>query len=150
MIELSEMGMKIKKILSFTLLFFVLANVFSADATREMAKIHRKMKRIDKKRLLSKVQEIDDASVKFYFTKKIQLVKIIEKKIVDGATVFKHFYFDKKTGGLISANMSGTVFYYYDSDYFAVLSSDSYTEQQAEDKADELKDLAYYYIEKIE
>ena len=115
-----------------------------------MSKIDRISKKADKCKCLSKTQEIDGASVKFYFTKSKKLVKIIEKRLVDGVTVFRYFYFDKKSGNLISVNLVGTIFYYYDSDYFAVISRDNFSEEEAERRGLSLKETVENYIKKIE
>lgn len=137
--------------------YFILILIFISTATvqagwqdREMAKIDRKIKRIQKCKCLSKTQEIGKEKVSYYFTpKKIQLVKIVSREVVNGATVFKQFFFDKKTGGLIAVRIGATIYYYQSTGYFAVLSSSSFTPREAEQRAEKILDKAKKYIQEL-
>lgn len=118
---------------------------------RAMNKIDRAMKRASKCKCLSKTQEVKGAQVKYYFSpKKTQLLRIVEKTTINGATVFKNYFFDKKTGSLIAVNLSTTIYYYQQSDYFAVLSSSNFTAKEAKENADKFSKLANIYIQSIQ
>lgn len=138
-----------KKLLVTLFLVSFLGASFGLNPLKVMKKIDRKTKRLDNCKCLSKVLEIDGNSVKFYYAKKRSLVKIIERRTVGGATVFRYFYFDKKTNEIISVNLVGTIFYYYGSDYFAIISRDNYSDKEAEKKGTYLKNVANKYLQEV-
>ena len=138
-----------KKLLVTFLFVSFLGVSFGLNPLKVMKKIDRKTKKLDNCKCLSKVQEIDGNSVKFYYSKKRKLVKIIEKRVINGATAFRYFYFDEKTGGILSVNLVGTIFYYYATDYFAIISRDNYSEAEAEKKGLVLKGVAEGYVKSV-
>jgi len=138
-----------KKSFVVFLLFLIVNVAFALSPEKVMSKIDRETKKADKCKCLSKVQEIDGASVKFFYSKRKKLVKIIERRVIDGISVFRYFYFDKKTESLIAVNLIGTIFYYYDADYFAVISRDNFSEADAEKKGLNLKKVVKNYKEKV-
>lgn len=141
--------MKNRYLLSFSF-FFLLSFAYGSWQDKQMKRIDRQIRNTNSCKCLSKTQEIDDASVKFYFTpKKVHLVRIIEKRNVNGATVFTTFYFDKKKNLLISVNQGVTVFYYQESGYFAVLSSDNFSADDAKANSEKFSNLAQKYISKL-
>ena len=139
------------KITLILLLFLSFGMAFGSWQDREMRRIDRKIRHTNKCKCLSKTQEIDGASVKFYFTpKKIKLVRMVEKRVVNGATIYTTYFFDKKTSNLISVNQGVTVFYYQPSGYFSVLSSENFTPEEAKANSEKFSSLAKKYISKIE
>lgn len=131
-------------------MFFCSFSLSAQWQERAMKKIDRKVQKQQKCKCLSKSQEVSKAKVNYYFTpKKLQMVKIVERKYVNGATVFKQFFFDKKTGDLISINMGTTIFYYQSTGYFSVLSSDNFTPEEAKERATKLLNLAKKYIKEL-
>lgn len=139
------------KITLTILLFLSVGMAFGSWQDRQMKRIDRKIRHSNKCKCLSKTQEIDGASVKFYFTpKKIQLVRMVEKRVVNGGTVFTTYYFDKKTSTLISVNQGVTVFYYQESGFFSVLSSENFTPEEAKTNSEKFSSLAEKYISRLE
>ena len=135
------------KILSLSILFFCSLSVQSQWQERAMKRIDRQVRTQLKSRCLSKTLTVSKAKVSYFFTpKKLQMVKIVERNLVNGATVFKQFFFDKKSGDLISVNMGTTIFYYQSTGYLSVLSSDNFTAGEAEERALKLLNLANKYI----
>jgi len=100
-----------------------------------MDKINKKMKKIDKCKCTAKVKSLEEAKIQFNSNKNKQLVKIVEKKIKNGATVFTQFYFDKKTGELIGVNLQHTVFYFQEWEFFSVVSEGNFDYDEASDRA---------------
>ena len=99
---------------------------------------------------LSKTVEVGKSKVSYYFTpKNTKLVKIVERQVVDGITVFKQFFFDEKSGSLISVSIGTTLYYYQGSGYFAVLSGSNFTPEEAKKRADNLLNLAKKYIKAL-
>ena len=132
-------------------LFFVSSTVAQAGwQEREMTKIDRQIRKLQKCKCLSKTVEVGKSKVSYYFTpKNTKLVRIVERQVVDGVTVFKQFFFDEKSGGLISVSIGTTLYYYQGSGYFAVLSGSNFTPEEAKKRADNLLNLAKKYIKAL-
>lgn len=141
-----------KKTFLTSLLFILTCIVsFGSWQDKEMKRINKKIAKISNCKCPSKTQEIDKNSVKFYFTpKKIQLVKIIEKRTINGISINIQYFFDNKTNQLIAVSQGSTIYYYQKSGYFAVLSNDNFTPEEAQKRAKEFSDTAQKYISKIE
>lgn len=134
-----------------TLLLFLIGSwsAMAISPTRLMAKIDRKARKIQQCKCLSKVQENEGVKVKYYFTKHKRLVRMVEQRTVNGASVFKQYFINKKTGDLMSVSDGVTIFYYHLGEYFAVLSSDNFTEQKAKQLAESLQVQAQNHIQAI-
>jgi hypothetical protein len=136
-----------------TSIFFLLASLISFGSwqDKEMKRINKKIAKISNCKCLSKSQEIDKSNVKFYFTpKKIQLIKIVEKRTVNGNSVNIQYFFNKKTKQLIAVSQGSTIYYFQKSGYFAVLSNDNFTPDEAKKRAKEFSDTAQHFISKLE
>lgn len=135
----------------FTFLLVFIASIQLSLAgwqDRAMKKINHKIEKINDCKCLSKTQEIDKSNIKFYFTpKKIELVKIIEKQSNGSLQVY---YFDKKSHDLIATQINTTIYYYQSTGYFAVLSSDNFTPDEAKKRSQVLAQKAEHFISKIE
>ena len=137
----------------FLLFVFLFINPTVVQASwqeREMSKIDRQIRKSQKCKCISKTIEVGKSKVSYYFMpNKIRLVRVVERKVINGATVFKQFFFDKKTGGLVSVIVGTTIYYYQSSGYFAVLSGSNFTPEEAEKRADNLLNLAQKYIKAL-
>jgi hypothetical protein len=136
-----------------TSLFIILTSIMSFGTwqDKEMKRINKKITKISNCKCPSKTQEIDKNAVKFYFTpKKIQLVKIVEKRTINGHSVNIQYFFDKKTNQLIAVSQGSSIYYFQKSGYFAVLSNDNFTPDEAKKRAKEFSDTAQKYISKLE
>lgn len=139
-----------KKVLTLLFALFVFISANAQWQERAMTKIDQQVRKYHKIKCLSKTQQFGDTKVTYYYTpKKLQLIRIVERKIIDGGAVFKQFSFDRKTGGLISVNLGTTIYYYQSTGYFSVLSSDNFTADQAKKRADKLLNLARKYVKEV-
>jgi hypothetical protein len=140
-----------KKFLVYLLCTFLILNFsFAGWQEREIKRINRMANKLNNAKLLSKTQKVDGDDVKFYFTSKVQLVRMIEMTKVNGASILTHYYFDKKTGVLLHVNQGSTLFYYQSSGYFAVISSDNFSKEEAKKRADFLAQRAKLLKSKIQ
>lgn len=137
------------RLVSFLVLLVCSWSALAISPDRLMSRIDRKARKIQKCKCLSKVQEHQGTKVKYYFTKRKNLVRIIEQRTINGATVIRQFLIHKKTGDLMSVTDGVTIFYYHLGDYFAVLSSDHFSEQKAKQLAEALQAQAQHYIQEI-
>ncbi len=139
-----------KNKLIYIILLLISQLTFGSWQDRAMKKIDRKVAKIQKQKSLSKTQEIDAATIKFYFIPKYpNLVRIVEKKNTNGTTITTQYFFDKKTDSLISVNQGNTIYYFQKSGYFAVLSDENFLPEEAKKRANTYKALAQKYVSKI-
>jgi hypothetical protein len=121
------------KIVALFVFFLSLNTVFASWQDKEMTRINKKVAKIDKAKLLSKDKTVQTSTVRFYYSKKIKLLRITEKK-ANNETI--NYYFDAKTGNLLLVNDGSTMFYYQSKAYFAVLSHDNFSKEEAKKRAD--------------
>ena len=140
-----------RRLIILIVLFSISSTVVQAGwQDREMSKIDRQIRKSQRCKCLSKTMEVGKSKVSYYFTpKKIKLIRVVDRQVIDGSTVFKQFFFDKKTGGLISVSIGTTIYYYQSSGYFAVLSASNFTPAEAKKRADNLLNLAKKYIKAL-
>ena len=141
-----------KKTFLTSLLFILTCAVsFGSWQDKEMKRINKKIAKISNCKCPSKTQEIGKSSVRFYFTpKKIQLVKIIEKRTINGNTISIQYFLYKKNNKLMAVTIGSTIFYYQESGYFAVLSNDNFTPDEAKKRAKTYSETLQKYISTIE
>jgi hypothetical protein len=124
-----------KKYFGVLLLLFCASLSFASWQDREIKRINKKISKIGKMALVSKKIDFSGVTVILYYNKGGALLRGVESQSTVQNTVVNHYYFDKKSGDLLAVNQGSTYFYYQHSGYFAVLSSQNLTKDQAVEAA---------------